>query len=111
MGDARRRKKQDPNFGKVRQKLVRGSFTNPFSSLREFVEYHTEQKGRGYLVCADNECFYYGEEDYVGDEDELLLKNIHNYNPHEEVVLVRQAIPQEPLFSTSVVSLLELEKA
>ena len=109
MGEARRRKTKDPNFGKVRQKLTKGSFTNSFNSLREFVEYYTAQKGRGYLACAENGCFYYGKDDYVGDEDELLLQSIQDYKLHEEVILVRQVIASDSLFSTTIVPLAELD--
>lgn len=109
MGEARRRKTKDPNFGQVRQKLTKGSLTNPFKSLREFVEYHTAKKGRGYLACADNGCFYYGKDDYVGDEDELLLQRIQDYKLHEEVILVRQVMAKNSLFSTTIVPLAELD--
>ncbi len=110
MGEARRRKTKDPNFGKARQKLTTGSFANPFNSLREYVEYHTAQKGRGYLACAENGCCYYGKDNYVGDEDELLLQSIQDYNPHSEAILVQQVISTEAFFSTSIVPLVELER-
>lgn len=110
MGEARRRKIQDPNFGQVRQKLTTGSFSNPFSSLREYVEHQTAQKGRGYLACNEKGCIYYGKDDYVGDEDELLLQSIQDYNPSTEVILVKQLVSQESLFTTSIIPLVELEK-
>lgn len=109
MGEAKRRKIQDPNFGKVKHKLTIGSFPNPSTSLREFVEYETAQKGRGYLACTEKGCFYYGKDDYVGDEDRMLLQSIQDYNVGEEVILVQQVIPQYSLFTTTIIPLLELD--
>lgn len=109
MGEARRRKKQDSNFGKVRQRLKNGSFTNPFNSLREFVEYHTAQKGRGYLACGENGCCYYGKDDYVGDEEEVVLENIETYDPQKEVIFVQQTLPGDSIFESRIIPLTKLD--
>lgn len=110
MGEAKRRKSKDSNFGKVSQKLNKGSFNISFNSLREFVEYSTAEKGRGYLVYAMNKCLYLGKDDYVGSEDEILLKSVQSYNLYKEVVLVRKVkIPlQDWKFDTSIIPIEEL---
>ena len=124
MGEARRRKNLDPNWGKQnrgRKKVeVRDSTeqsnpnpVNSSSSLIEYVKENTALKGRGYLVCMQGKCLYYGKEDYVGDEDALLKEYVSTYKMDTEVVLVRQLVANEALFGTEIVpleSLSDLDK-
>ncbi len=124
MGEARRRKKLDPNWGKQNKaknkvevkNTTSESNANPVnssSSLIEYVKENTALKGRGYLVCMQGKCLYYGKEDYVGDEDALLKEYVSTYKMDTEVVLVRQLVPNEALFGTEIVpleSLSDLDK-
>ena len=110
MGEAKRRQKLDPNWGKQNKvkKLDLDSDVwkkNQAESLAEYVEKNTALKGRGYLACAHNGCIYYGEEDFLGDEDDLLKESVRTYQPDKEVVLVRQLVKGEAVFANEVVPL------
>ena len=108
MGEAKRRKVKDPNYGKVKQKVVKGSFSNSNNSLREYIEDSTKQKGRGYVACAKRGCVYYGRKDFLGDEDDFLKNAVRDYDPAVEAIVVRQLSPGSATFSTEVVPLDEL---
>ncbi len=118
MGEARRRKKLDPNWGKQdkpRKRLdSRQSFPlNPAKNLVEYVKDCTFLKGRGYLAYAEDKCFYYGREDFIGDEDEVLKEYVKNYHPDTEVVFVWQVMKDSALFNTTILpleSLLAIEQ-
>ena len=110
MGEAKRRKKLDPNWGKqdkTRKRLdSRQSFPlNPAKNLVEYVKDSTFLKGRGYLAYAEDKCFYYGRSDFIGDEDEALKEYVENYNPDTEVVFVWQVRKDSALFNTTIMPL------
>lgn len=131
MGEAKRRKKLDPNFGKGfgrnqkqrKQKTTKNEAQNLRESdpekpkkkeneaenLIEYVKQKTLLKGRGYLAYAQGKCIYYGKEDYLGDEDDTLKAFVHKYNVETQVVLVRQTVPGSALFATEIVSLESLK--
>ncbi|MBW4533205.1 MAG: hypothetical protein KME09_04645 [Pleurocapsa minor HA4230-MV1] len=111
MGEAKRRKAKDPNYGQVKQKVVKGSFSNSYNSFREYIEDSTKQKGRGYVACCSLKCFYYGQQDFLGDEEDFLLKAVRNYDPGKEAIVVRQFSPNSPLFTTEVCPLDELNRS
>lgn len=113
MGEAKRRKKLDPNWGK-QNKVKRFNSSsdvwqkNEAKNLAEYVQKNTALKGRGYLACADNRCIYYGEEEFLGDEDEVLKEYVRTYEIDKEVVLVEQVAEGEALFSNGIVPLKSL---
>ena len=39
-------------------------------NLSEYVQQNTALRGRGYLALRQDKCFYYGREDFLGDEIE-----------------------------------------
>ena len=108
MGEAKRRKIKDPNYGKAKQKVVKGSFSNSHSSFRKYIEDSTREQGRGYVACLSGKCVYYGQQNFLGDEEDFLIKAVRDYDPSKEVVVVRQFSANSPLFTTQVCSLDEL---
>lgn len=114
MGEAKRRKQLDPNWGKQNkiQKLAlnNGFLMNEAESLAEYVKQNTALKGRGYLACTQDKCFYYGLDDFLGDEDDLLKESVKTYQPDKEVILVRQVVKDEALFANEIVPLESLSK-
>ena len=121
MGEAKRRKKLDPTWGKPKEKKnkvekIRESVQekpketeNEAENIIEYVKQMTFLKGRGYLAYAQGNCIYYGKEDYLGDEDDTLKAFVKKYNIDTQVVLVRQTIPGAALFATEIVPLESLK--
>ncbi len=121
MGEAKRRKKLDPTWGKPQETTnqvenLRESvpekpkeINNEAENIIEYVKQETSLKGRGYLAYAQGNCIYYGKEDYLGDEDDTLKAFVKKYNVDTQVVLVRQTIPGVALFATEIVSLESLK--
>ncbi len=109
MGEAKRRKQLYPNWGKQNQTKRIGSKNdfpmNEAKNLVEYVKQNTALKGRGYLACTQDKCFYYGQEDFLGDEDDLLKKYVNTYHPDREVVLVKQVTKGGALFTNEIVPL------
>lgn len=108
MGQSRRRKAKDPNYGKVKQELAKGSFKNSSNSLREYIEDSTRQKGRGYVACSSGKCLYYGRQDFLGDEEAFLLNAVRVYDPGKEAIVVRQLSPGVAMFGTEILPLDQL---
>ena len=109
MGEAKRRKAKDLSYGKVKQKVVKGSFSNSYNSFREYIEDSTKQKGRGYVACCSVKCLYYGQQDFLGDEEDFLLLAVRDYDPDKEAIIVRQFSPKSSFFTTEVCLLDELD--
>ena len=121
MGEAKRRKKLDPTWGKPkttkneaqnsREKVKEKpqETKNEAENLMEYVKQNTLLKGKGYLACIEGKCLYYGKEDYLGDEDDTLKAFVEKYNVETQVVLVRQTVPGAALFATEIVSLESLK--
>ena len=95
MGEAKRRKKLDPTWGQPKETTnqvakvakIRESVPekpkkteNEAKNIIEYVKQNTLLKGRGYLAYAQGKCIYYGKEDYLGDEDDILKAFVQKYN-------------------------------
>ena len=81
---------------------------NQGKNLLEYVQKNTALRGRGYLACSQDKCFYYGREDFLGDEDETLKEYVKNYHPDTEVVFVWQMRKDSALFNTTIMPLSSL---
>ena len=62
---------------------------SPNSKLKGF---KTPQKFNSFYKCL-----YYGREDFLGDEDEVLKEYVKNYHPDREVVFVWQVMKDSAL--------------
>ena len=83
MGEAKRRKKLDPTWGK--------------NQLIEYVKAQTQEKGRGILLFCDTTCQYMAKEEFITkfvvpapasnqEGFEKAVNFIDNYNLEKEVV-------------------------
>ncbi len=75
---------------------------NKAKNLLEYVRQNTALKGRGYLACSQEKCLYYGRENFLGDEDEVLKEYVKNYHPDREVVFVWQVSKDSALFNMTI---------
>ncbi len=85
MGEAKRRKKLDSNFGK--------------NKLASFVTEQTLLKGRGILLISDFDCSYFSKKEYISEfvieanspaqaKYQSAVELIENYDPKSEVVVL-----------------------